>query len=117
MLDLDFDAASLTDTESDVLRAYAVAEQELSAARPQRSEGDEAVPQPKTWVTRLKEIEGVPSDQLTVIHGRLIALGLLHFQLPGRDEGVVYRVTSDGRKAISMHKEPVVEESMTRLSA
>jgi len=117
MLDLDFDATSLTDTEADVLRAYADAEQELSAAHPQRSDGAEAVPQPTTWVTRLREIEGVPSDQLAPIHGRLIALGLLHFQLPGRDEGVVYRVTSDGRKAITMCQEPVIVESMTRLSA
>lgn len=117
MLHLDFDAVSLTQTEVDVLGAYADAEQALSATRPKQPENEESETQHTTWVGRIQDIEGVPRDQLAPIHGRLIALGLLHFQLQGRDEGVVYRVTPEGRRALSKSHQPAVDESMARLSA
>lgn len=53
-----------------------------------------------TWIPRLREVADVPHDRLTPIHGRLIAHGLLQFQLLGREEGVVYRLTPAGRKAL-----------------
>jgi hypothetical protein len=54
-----------------------------------------------TWISRLREVEGVPPDRLAPIHGRLIAHGLLLFQLQGREDGVVYRVTSAGRQRLN----------------
>jgi hypothetical protein len=53
------------------------------------------------WVPRLRSIDGIPPDRMAPIHGRLIAHGLLQFQLQGRDEGVVYRVTSAGRQKLN----------------
>lgn len=54
-----------------------------------------------TWVSRLREVDGVPADRMAPIHGRLIAHGLLQFQLQGREDGVVYRVTSAGRQMLN----------------
>ena len=54
-----------------------------------------------TWVARLRSVEGVLPDRMAPIHGRLIAHGLLQFQLQGRDEGVLYRVTSAGRQKLT----------------
>jgi len=56
---------------------------------------------PTIWIPRLRDVDEVPRDRLTPIHGRLIAHGLLQFQLQGREEGVVYRLTPAGRKALS----------------
>lgn len=54
-----------------------------------------------TWVSRLREVDGVPQDHLVPVHGRLIAHGLLQFQLQGREDGVVYRVTAAGRQMLN----------------
>jgi hypothetical protein len=53
------------------------------------------------WVQRLRVVDGILPDRMAPIHGRLIAHGLLQFQLQGRDEGVVYRVTSAGRQKLN----------------
>jgi hypothetical protein len=53
------------------------------------------------WVPRLRRIDGVPDDELPAIHGRLIAFGLLKFQLAGRNDGVQYQVSTAGREALS----------------
>ena len=55
----------------------------------------------QTWVRRLRDVDGIPGDRMAPIHGRLIAHGLLQFQLQGQNEGVLYRVTSAGRKSLS----------------
>ncbi len=118
MLDLDFDAACASESELIALSAYAKAEQAFAAARPQRSDdAGENVPQAAIWVSRRNEIEGVPGDQLAPIHGRLIALGLLNFQLQGREEGVVYRLSPEGRQALSMGAATVFSEEAALMSA
>lgn len=53
-----------------------------------------------TWVRRLTSVVGVPAGRLAPIHGRLIADGLLQFLLGNRDEGVLYRLTSEARQAL-----------------
>jgi hypothetical protein len=55
---------------------------------------------PQIWVRRQVEIAGVPSERLAALHGRLIAEGLLQFSLSGREEGVVYRLASEARRAL-----------------
>jgi hypothetical protein len=49
------------------------------------------------WVPRFDEVAGVPDEHLAPLHGRLIAFGLLKFQLTSATTGVVYRVTPKGR--------------------
>lgn len=51
------------------------------------------------WIPRLTEIESVPSQQLSSIHGKLIAFGLLKFELPERGAGMMYQLTTEGRRA------------------
>lgn len=117
MLDLDFDAAAVTDVETRVLCAYSDAEGEIAAARPAKADDESTVPQAAIWVPRIREVEGVPGDQLAPVHGRLIALGLLNFQLQGRDEGVLYRVTPEGRRAVERGVAVDVDEMPLRKSA
>lgn len=52
------------------------------------------------WVPRTIGVEGVAVDRLSAIHGKLIALGMLKFDLAGRTEGVVYQLTPLGRQAL-----------------
>jgi hypothetical protein len=52
------------------------------------------------WVDRVFELSGVEDNQLSKFHGRLIALGLLEFELGGRGEGMRYQVSTLGRQAL-----------------
>jgi hypothetical protein len=49
------------------------------------------------WLTRIDEVQGVDPEELSSVHGRLIAHGFLKFKLAGR-EGLVYQLTSLGRR-------------------
>lgn len=52
------------------------------------------------WVPRLTSVAGVESEELSKIHGRLIAYGLLKCDLADRSAGVVYQLTREARRAI-----------------
>lgn len=52
------------------------------------------------WVPRLKSVEGIPDGRLGPLHGKLIALGLLKFQLTGRTSGIIYRLSPEGRAEV-----------------
>lgn len=49
------------------------------------------------WLSRIDEVEGVEPEELSSVHGRLIAHGFLKFKLVGRD-GLVYQLTPLGRR-------------------
>lgn len=53
------------------------------------------------WVPRLTSVEGVESEELSKIHGRLIAYGLLKCDLADRSAGVVYQLTTEARRALA----------------
>jgi hypothetical protein len=53
------------------------------------------------WIPRLRELPGVAAERLALLHGQLIAHGLLRFSLLGRTAGVGYRVTPEGRQLIA----------------
>lgn len=53
------------------------------------------------WSQRLSDVPGVDDAHLAPLHGKLIALGLLKFQLAGRVAGVVYRVSPAGEAALN----------------
>lgn len=92
-----------------VLAAYATLEPETieaPPAEPLAAEDEEQEPTARGgyWFPRLSQVDGVPDEQLAPLHGRLIAHGLLQFNLGGRDTGVRYRVTGEARKlAIEFH--------------
>lgn len=52
------------------------------------------------WVPRIREMDGIEPAALSAIHGRLIALGYLNFDLAGRTDGLRYQLSRDGRHAI-----------------
>ncbi len=59
------------------------------------------------WVARIDSVPEVKDEHLPRLHGRLIAFGLLKFQLASATTGIEYRVTPKGRQMLS--SEPAVE--------
>lgn len=52
------------------------------------------------WLDRFHEVRGVETGELSRLHGKLIALGLLDFQLSDRTGGMRYQVTPAGFQAL-----------------
>ena len=52
------------------------------------------------WVPRITGVEGLAAAELSAIHGKLIALGLLKFDLGTQIEGIRYQPTSLARQAL-----------------
>ena len=57
----------------------------------------------QNWIPRLPEVDGVDSKDLSKIHGKLIALGYLEFQLTGREKGVCYQTSPLGKQALEQN--------------
>ncbi len=51
------------------------------------------------WAGRIASLSELDADELSQVHGQLIAYGWLTFQLEGREQGLQYRITSSGKKA------------------
>lgn len=90
-----------------VLRAYWEAEQQIAASPVCTPEESDEAHELSRWVARIRHVEGVPPDRMAPTHGRLIAGGYLQFHLQGRDAGVLYRLTTQGRTALSAAGEPL----------
>ena len=103
-----------------VLRAYQQALEEL--AEPQLAEvHEDAADEPASdeplsdaeseaspkqrrsarWMSRIAVIEGVAKDELSKIHGRLIAYGFLKCDLAERTAEVVYQLTLAGKQVLN----------------
>ena len=52
------------------------------------------------WSPRVAGVEGLDAAQLSAIHGKLIALGMLKFEIASRADGMQYQVTPFGRQAL-----------------
>ena len=52
------------------------------------------------WIPRVIEVETIDSAALPSIHGKLIAFGFLKFDLSGRDAGMRYQLTPQGKQAL-----------------
>ena len=50
---------------------------------------------------RLNHVEEIEPDRFVAIHGKLIALEFLNFQLDNRKDGVRYQITSTGRQMLA----------------
>jgi hypothetical protein len=62
------------------------------------------------WAPRLTAVDGVEADDLSKIHGRLIAYGLLKCDLADRAAGVVYQLTTEARRALEALAVPQAED-------
>ena len=63
---------------------------------------------------RLYEVAGLEPEQLAALHGRLIAVGCLNCDLSGTGDGLIYRITRDGRRRLS--DETVADEGDEELA-
>ncbi len=52
------------------------------------------------WSPRIVDVPGVAAEQLSAIHGKLIALGMLKFEISSRTDGMQYQLTTLGRQAL-----------------
>jgi len=94
-----------------LLEAYAKAEFEAAAVAPpaesaapsNSSAGDldaDEADRSVLWVPRLTNVSGTDAAALPALHGKLIALGLLKFELFGRAGGIRYRLSPLGRSSL-----------------
>ena len=90
---IDFELAELNQDSQwrDLLDAYS-AEHLKAKSRNPEFDG---------WVPRLKSVEGIEDEQLPRLHGKLIAVGFLKFQLAGRMSGVWYQLSPLGKQALN----------------
>lgn len=72
----------------------------LAAYRAQHAVYKQTDPEHSGWVDRLTTVADIEVDELSGIHGKLIACGLLEFQLTGRTTGVQYQLSSAGAKML-----------------
>jgi hypothetical protein len=98
---LDYLAEELSDTTGwrRVLEAYATLSSAAAAVPTSAAIEPGAESQSAGWVTRLSRLDGVEPDRLSALHGKLIALGLLSFEVTGKS-GVQYQLSPLGRRAL-----------------
>ena len=102
MLDYVADELAATTGWRRVLEAYVSL---APAPRPARNNAlpttGEAPESPETlgFVPRLAQVDGVDPQQLSSLHGKLIALGLLSFEVSGKS-GMQYQVSPLGRRTL-----------------
>ena len=70
-----------------------------------------AVATAEGWIERIAELPGINAEQVSRIHGKLIAWGLLDFQLGALAEGVQYQLTSLARQALQPRMESAEPET------
>jgi len=52
------------------------------------------------WLERIDDLEGLSTEDLTRIHGQLIATGNLKFEISGRNVGLCYKLSDRGRQSL-----------------
>jgi hypothetical protein len=53
------------------------------------------------WLPRITDVAGIAPELLSAIHGKLIALGMLKFELKSPTDGLLYQITTLGRQALT----------------
>lgn len=90
----------------------------LAAYRAEQTVQKKLNPEHEGWVSRAKQVRDVENAHLSRIHGKLIAMGLLKFQLAGRTEGVVYQLSTAGRNALEqLESQPTVANDADKSAA
>lgn len=123
MIDSDFSLALENPSWIHVLRAYHSAQQEpespesvapqaaVPAVVAEPEDGDEAAESEEgggksrrtaRWLARIHQFEGVAKEDLSRIHGRLIAYGFLKCDLAEKTAEVVYQVTLAGKQLLNV---------------
>jgi hypothetical protein len=87
MIDFELEQWKASPEWAQLLEAYVV---ETAAEKDRNPEFD-------GWIVRLATVAGIEDSELGTIHGKLIALDLLKFQLETRTSGLTYQVTHLGK--------------------
>ncbi|MBS0206557.1 MAG: hypothetical protein JSS49_27015 [Planctomycetes bacterium] len=77
-----------------------------------QQQAQEQTPDASGWIARQTAVPGIDPEQLSSIHGKLIAFGMLKFDVGGRDVGVQYQLTQQGRRALLGESEPSQETEL-----
>ena len=107
MLDLDFNVLDAHPEWRQVLLAYGE-DIEVSTTGDAETAGFLA----RGFRPRVRVVEGVPVDQMARVHGKLIAHGLLQVEIAGRTGGMLYQLTTAGRRACLQVAEGLEVESL-----
>lgn len=104
------DGGASTETASDGDQTT-VAETDNSEAVQSPDDGNNAAPKKRAsrWVQRVTRLPGIDTEELSKIHGRLIAYDLLKCDLVGRSDGMVYQLTSSGKTILSRFGDPAID--------
>jgi hypothetical protein len=107
MLDLDFAVLDAHPEWRQVLLAYG---EGMDVATTADAETAEFVA--RGFRPRVREVDGVPAEQMARVHGKLIAHGLLQVEITGRTGGMLYQLTTSGRRACLQIAEDCAGEAL-----
>jgi hypothetical protein len=81
----------------------------LSAYRERQLAERAANPEHEGWIPRIRSLIETDGEQLSQLHGRLIAVGLLKFELGDITSGMSYQLSSLGIRALSMSEDTAAD--------
>jgi hypothetical protein len=82
-----------------LLEAYALLSAPSGRAGVRTSPDPAQATESHGWVPRVTQVDGVEAEQLSVLHGKLIAMGLLSFEVTGKF-GIQYQLSPLGRRTL-----------------
>jgi hypothetical protein len=94
------DTSGMTRFELDELQAVPEWQAVLAAYRDRGLAARTGSAEFDGWLPRLAALEDVDPARLSIIHGRLLALGFLKCQVGGRTVGLQYQLAPEGRQAL-----------------
>ncbi|QDT63182.1 hypothetical protein [Calycomorphotria hydatis] len=81
----------LSESSLRLLAAYAYMTEEVKTVDPEHD----------GRLERLRDVDGIEDDELPLLHGQLLAAGLIDFDLSSRDGRGVYSITPDAKQALA----------------
>lgn len=63
------------------------------------------------WLQRIDDLPELSKEVLTRLHGELIALGYLRFEISGRHVGLRYQISTQGRQALERAEQRLDREA------
>ena len=116
MLDYVVEELSATPGWRRVLEAYASASLTAAPAAAPSSDAP-AASEGLGWVSRVARLDGIEPERLSSVHGKLIALGLLSFEVSGK-AGMQYQLSPLGHRTLGRRtvdrdvEEPLIDDAI-----
>ncbi|MEQ9407829.1 MAG: hypothetical protein RIK87_08875 [Fuerstiella sp.] len=85
-----FQLDTLTPQNLQVMQAYSL----RAATKKASAEGFDG------WLERIDALPDLTAEMLTQLHGQLIAMGFLKFEIAGRNIGLRYQISPKGKQAL-----------------